>query len=134
MRKDTNLLFKKLKESPKKGEPKEKLDFDSRQLKKIYFELFKSKKNEVEPPQEILDGIKSYEDKIYERELRKEVGPIFDKIKMEAMEEVGYKPADKKKAKEMEEIMEGKSLLEKYGIKTIEELEELKKSIIKGEA
>jgi hypothetical protein len=142
VRKDTNLLFKKLKELPKKGEPKEKLDFDSRQLKKLYFELFKSKKNEIEPPQEILDGVKSYEDKIYERELRKEVGPIFDKIKMEAMEETGYKPTEKKEkstimprikaaaiskeeeAKRQEQELTKKrwQLAEKYDLKNVEEI------------
>lgn len=124
-------LFERLKIKPKKEQPKEKLDFDSGELKRLYFELLKYKKNKEKPPQEILDKIKSQEDKIYERELRKEVGPIFDKIKIEAMEEAGYRPTEKKKIKERERIMEGERLLKKYGIETLEQLEELEKQLKK---
>jgi len=139
----TNLLFEKLKKPPKKGEEKEELDYNSGQLKKLYFELFKSKKNEEEPSQETLEKIKQIEDKIYERELRNEVGLIFDKIKMEAMEETGYKPAEKKakstkisrikadtinkeqeaKNREQEIIKKGEELAKKYDLKNLEEIE-----------
>jgi len=142
VREKTNLLFEKLKKPPKKGEEKEKLDYDSRQLKRLYFELLKSKKNKEEPPQEILDKIKSQEDKIYERELRNEVGPIFDRINMEAMKETGYKSTEKKEkstktsrikvadidkeeeAKRQEQELTKKrwQLAEKYDLKNVEEI------------
>ena len=93
-------------------------DFENRL--DLYKKLLKGRKPEQVKKEEIF---------------RKELGMIFDKIKLEAMNEVGYrlKEVQERKAKgkatielrKEDAIERGRKLAEKYGVKSLEELKKL---------